>query len=158
MKNSISSKRDSSNLIKVTSLTRFPLLIFRGIGDLKKPHYKWVTLCHEYLMICWIQLWPFSTNWIAWCKQSRLILNYNSFLVSKHQLPWTGFGFMVFNAIFYNISVLLVEETGVPRKNHRPVASHWQTLSHNVISWRSVLPINKYNSKKMFTDDISTLF
>jgi hypothetical protein len=28
--------------------------------------------------------------------------------------------------------VLLVEETRVPRKNHRPVASHWQTLSHNV--------------------------
>ena len=26
----------------------------------------------------------------------------------------------------------LVEETGVSRKNHRPVASHWQTLSHNV--------------------------
>jgi hypothetical protein len=24
-----------------------------------------------------------------------------------------------------------VEETG---KNHRPVASHWQTLSHNVVS------------------------
>ena len=25
-------------------------------------------------------------------------------------------------------------ETGVPRENHRPVASHWQTLSHHVIS------------------------
>jgi hypothetical protein len=29
-------------------------------------------------------------------------------------------------------SVLLVEETGGPRENHRPVASLWQTLSHNV--------------------------
>ena len=44
---------------------------------------------------------------------------------------------MVFNATFNNISViswrsvLLVEKTGVPRENHRPVASHWQTLSHN---------------------------
>ena len=43
---------------------------------------------------------------------------------------------MVFNTIFNNISViswrsiLLVEETGVPRENHRPVASHWQILSH----------------------------
>jgi hypothetical protein len=27
----------------------------------------------------------------------------------------------------------LVEETAVPRENHRPVASHWQTLSHNVV-------------------------
>jgi hypothetical protein len=48
--------------------------------------------------------------------------------------------FMVFNATFNNISViswrsvLLVEETGVPWENHRPVASHIQTLSHNVVS------------------------
>ena len=48
--------------------------------------------------------------------------------------------FMVFNTTFNNIlaiswqSVLLVEETGVPRENHRPVASHCQTLSHNVVS------------------------
>jgi len=47
---------------------------------------------------------------------------------------------MVFNATFNNISVvswrsvLLVEETGVPGKNHQPASSHWQTLSHNVVS------------------------
>jgi len=41
-----------------------------------------------------------------------------------------GFKFMVFNATFNNISVilwlsvLLVEETGVPKENHQPVASH----------------------------------
>jgi hypothetical protein len=46
---------------------------------------------------------------------------------------------MVFNATFNNISViswwsvLFVEETGGPGENHRPVASHWQPLSHNVI-------------------------
>jgi hypothetical protein len=27
----------------------------------------------------------------------------------------------------------LMEETGVPEENHRPVASHWQTLSDNVV-------------------------
>jgi len=47
---------------------------------------------------------------------------------------------MVFNATFNNISViswqsiLLVEETTVPRENHRPVTGHLQTLSHNVVS------------------------
>ena len=47
---------------------------------------------------------------------------------------------MVFNVTFNNISViswrwdLLVEETGVFGENHRSVASHWQTLSHNVVS------------------------
>jgi hypothetical protein len=30
--------------------------------------------------------------------------------------------------------VLLTEETGAPGENHRRVASHWQTLSHNVVS------------------------
>jgi hypothetical protein len=55
-------------------------------------------------------------------------------------LSWVGLGwFMVFNATFNNISViswwsvLLVEETEVPRENHGPVPSHWQTLSHNVV-------------------------
>jgi hypothetical protein len=28
----------------------------------------------------------------------------------------------------------LVEEAGVPRENHWPVTSQWQTLSHNVVS------------------------
>jgi len=41
---------------------------------------------------------------------------------------------MVFNTTFNNISVVLVEETGIPGENHRPVASRWQTLSYNVIS------------------------
>jgi hypothetical protein len=30
-------------------------------------------------------------------------------------------------------SVLLVDETGGPGKNHRPITSHWQSVSHNVI-------------------------
>ena len=44
---------------------------------------------------------------------------------------------VVLNANFNNISfilwrsVLLVEETGEPAENHRPVTSLWQTLSHN---------------------------
>jgi hypothetical protein len=38
---------------------------------------------------------------------------------------------MVFNATFNKISVLLVEETG---ENHRPLASHWQTIE-NILHW-----------------------
>jgi hypothetical protein len=40
---------------------------------------------------------------------------------------------VMFNATFNNIStiswrsVLLVEETGIPGENHRPIASHRQT-------------------------------
>jgi hypothetical protein len=50
-----------------------------------------------------------------------------------------GVRVMVFNATLNNISViswwsvLLGEETGLPEENHRPVASHWQTLLHNAV-------------------------
>ena len=46
---------------------------------------------------------------------------------------------MVFNATFNNISVilgqsvLLVKETVIPREYQQSVASHGQTLSHNVV-------------------------
>jgi hypothetical protein len=46
---------------------------------------------------------------------------------------------MVFSAIFNNISViswqsfLFVKETGGSGENLPPVASHWQTISHNVV-------------------------
>jgi hypothetical protein len=54
---------------------------------------------------------------------------------AHHYYRW-----MVINTTSNNISaiswwsILLVEETGVPGENHRPVASHWQNLPHNVIS------------------------
>jgi hypothetical protein len=47
---------------------------------------------------------------------------------------------MMLNSTFNNISViswrsvLLVEEAGVSRVNHWPATSHWQTLSHKVVS------------------------
>jgi hypothetical protein len=74
---------------------------------------------------------------IAWPLHKQFI--YIWLLISTcfhHLILYFDGWFMVFNATFNNISViswrsiLLVEETG---ENHRAVASHWQTLSHNVI-------------------------
>jgi hypothetical protein len=68
---------------------------------------------------------------------------------SRDLEPWVGqlpsvhngmVWFIVFNTTFKQFSVIswrsviLVEETGVPWENHRPVASHWKTLLHNVVS------------------------
>jgi hypothetical protein len=71
-------------------------------------------------------------------KESRINLCSS---LGKHKTFWDyGLGIIVFNATFNNISViswqsvLLVEETGGPGEKHRPVASHCQTLSHNVVS------------------------
>jgi hypothetical protein len=57
-------------------------------------------------------------------------------LIVQNNISWVRV--MVFNVTFNNMSVilwrsvLLVEETRVHGENHRP--SHWQTLSHNVLS------------------------
>ena len=77
-------------------------------------------------------------------------------LLRRSQIPRTFHGVKVFTTILiltyhfiyclkplstiFNIQLycggqfLLVEETAVPGENHHPVASHWQTLSHNVVS------------------------
>ena len=68
-----------------------------------------------------------SNHFVNWIMYSVQISDYR-------QIRW-----LVFNATFNNISVIswrsvvLVEETWGPGENRRPVASHWQTLSHNVV-------------------------
>ena len=63
---------------------------------------------------------------------------------------------MVFNATFNNISViswwlvLLVQETGGPGENHRPVASHRQTLSLNVES--SIPRLSRFRTHNLSGD------
>ena len=56
---------------------------------------------------------------------------------------------MVFSDTFNNaivwLSVLLMEETDVPGENHQPAASHWQTLSHKVVS--AMTPHWKYRTQ-----------
>ena len=45
---------------------------------------------------------------------------------------WIGW-FIVFNniSVIWWRSVVLVEEIGLPRENHRPIASHWQVGDMN---------------------------
>jgi amino acid transporter len=53
-------------------------------------------------------------------------------------IPWRRcYGVLTLLSTIFQLywwwSVLLVEETGVSRENHRSVASHWQTLSHTML-------------------------
>ena len=81
-----------------------------------------------------------SIYWTLKCLQynTNNLLSLNIFITFT--ITIMRFGSMTFNATFNNISVilwpsvLLVEETGVLGENHRPVASRWQNLSHNVVS------------------------
>ena len=52
-------------------------------------------------------------------------------------------------------SVLLVEETGGPRENQRPFASHWQTLPHNTIHL-ALIEIRTHNISGDGTDCIDS--
>jgi hypothetical protein len=78
---------------------------------------------------------------LGWLLPPKLLMLGESFSISWYILCGykIRFRFIAFNATFNNISVLswrsvlLVEETRVPREN-RPAASHWQSLSHKVVS------------------------
>jgi hypothetical protein len=79
----------------------------------------------------WKQIFSWSNgDWSKWIP----------FLLTNEMIIKYRVRVMMFNATFNNISViswrsvLLVEETEVPGENHRPVASHCQTLAHNVVS------------------------
>jgi hypothetical protein len=76
----------------------------------------------------WIFLWMcirccifFMCSWKLWCnhiymwKWRVLVMVFNTTLNNISVLSWC--------------SVLFVEETGVPGEIHRPLVSHWQTLS-----------------------------
>jgi hypothetical protein len=80
--------------------------------------------------------WPPSTSWKLCQRLIACDLRKVKTIYRFHQLVCWFVCLIVFNATFNNISVilwrsvLLVEEIG---ENHWPVASHWQTLSHNVV-------------------------
>jgi hypothetical protein len=46
------------------------------------------------------------------------------------------------------------DEIGVPGENHRPVASHWQTLSHNVLYKVNVFHVDQKSYICQSTQDI----
>jgi hypothetical protein len=87
------------------------------------------------------------------------------FLTCTRDVWW--FCYMVFNATFNNISVVswrsivLVEETGGPGKNHRPAASHWQTLSHKGLRYLNcyknlnIACLNVYITENLTTNRIT---
>ena len=66
-----------------------------------------------------------------------LILSIDQHLAPSH---WGGLWCLMPLSTMFQLSViswwsvLLVKVTGVPEENHWPISSHWQTLSHNVVS------------------------
>jgi hypothetical protein len=79
-----------------------------------------------------------KTHVIFYCKNNMVSLIFLNFSFKQwNMLELTR---NKLSATFNNISViswrsiLLVEGTGAPGENQHPAASHWLTLSHNVVS------------------------
>jgi hypothetical protein len=90
------------------------------------------TILRKSLMCVLWSPWSCMTSPYSGCS-TTVPLHANSY-----NRDW--FRFTMFNSTFNNISVilwwsvLLMEDTRVPRENHCSVKSHWQNLSHNVVS------------------------
>jgi hypothetical protein len=91
------------------------------------------------ILIFNFSLWPTAGDQMSrnLCRTSGMIL-YTCYIIKLYEKK--GDINKLYETPFNNIltiswrSILLVEETGVPWKNYRPVASHWQILSHNAVS------------------------
>jgi hypothetical protein len=127
------SKSEQSNCINFDQL--FGLVILSYIELLKcywwsKVHWNMCTSTWLVNTCCWftvfnVHCWTFNIDINAFLSQS---IHWDKFIHSRVRV-------IVFKITFNNISVislrsvLLMEEIGVPRENHRSAASHWQTLS-----------------------------
>ena len=73
------------------------------------------------------------------CVMPRTMCCLSSWPSCDLEIPYT-LVFIVLYATFNNISVIscwsmfMVGESGASWENHRPVARHWQIVSHNIVS------------------------
>ena len=66
-------------------------------------------------------------KWFDWCLESMQSINVIHLAEPLSKI-------VQFSSVISWMSVLLVEGTRGPGKNHQPAVSHWQTLSHNVVN------------------------
>ena len=72
---------------------------------------------------CWTTSFIINSIYFLW------IVNFQKHYYLEYICTFWGL-----TPLYIVTTSLLVEETAVPRENHWPVASHWQTLSLKVIS------------------------
>ena len=128
--------RYSSFFYQLKRLPQYTRNIFESGLKHHKPNH------HLYLQ----KLYYMLVNCVLFLKTGNMIILNEDMGISASQGQKRGWD-LCFKATYNNISVitwrpvLLVEETG---EIHRPVRSHWWTLSHNVVS--STSPLSGFQS------------
>ena len=90
-----------------------------------------IKLYQVHLTMSWIEvttLVAIGTDGIGSCKSNS---HTNTTMTTLNKYNTTGLELGLWCLSYNNISVILWQEPG---ENHRPASSHWQTLSHNVVS------------------------
>ena len=153
MVNNFTNINETNNLLSLNIKKDHNKFARRAITRISGPYYvhnsEKIVSC--YLGACYQVILPLCENllrlgysvFIVHCIWyiNYIFLHFKQggfFSIYKH-LHFISYGglevrVLVFHATFNNISVLLVEEDRVPRKINPYAATHWQTLSHNVVS------------------------
>ena len=135
--------------IHIHFTNKFHMAITRTIGVKMGPKPKfWIFIANLILLVLTLDIFR---NFLPAFLSTRSDIVLESTKKSYFNELKTRVRVMVFSTTFNNISVilwrsdLLVEETGVLVENHPPVASHWQTLSHNASSTPRLNEIRTHN-------------
>ena len=103
-------------------------LMFNELGWEVVAHFVDIGVEHHCLISLFLMIYKYHAQ--PWKPhRHQVFFSVNSLLKIWH---WWGIGLGLW--CLMPLSVLLLEEIGVPGENHRPAESHWQTWSHNVVS------------------------
>ena len=118
--------------------TKRQTLIYKTLH--RKLKIKIIILVNKQFPCSTCSMLPIEISVVVFALSRNINMYYDIYLLFLWVRVKVKVKVMVFSATFNNnsaiswLSILLVEETGLPGENHRPAASHWQTLSHNAVS------------------------
>jgi hypothetical protein len=114
-------------IIFFISLFRFVFYFFPSI-ILPLSSYQSISFCFSWFRFAFVGFVSFRFHFVDFVSFRFVFVDFVS-------LRFVFVDFVSFRFVSFLFRFALYrypDETGGPGENHRPVASHWQTLSHNI--------------------------